>query len=312
MSTRSTLKRPSGVLSPLSGAHAGRAGQAARPLMAEEPSGLSAEARVLNMDHGVYALSVAKLGEVESQRSGMLLPAVHVSEPSAHRRRGAEIIAPDGSPDCWLGRDGGTVVIKAPPGGCVVLVTSFFAGCRQPGESCDIAIRRIDVPAPVYATARGTTPMPLTRNIMVEVLLHIERAGDRRKSAEGWIGNLGKKLRLEGFSIRPLETLAPDDIEYQGYAPNGRETPWISDNKLCGTRGRGLPLTGFAIRLAPHLTDRFGIEYYGAFFESGTCGPMRDGEPCLARITDDPLEAMNLRLFERVATPIAIRPLRVG
>ncbi|HEY2530045.1 MAG TPA: hypothetical protein VGJ20_19270 [Xanthobacteraceae bacterium] len=280
--------------------------------MVEEPSGISAEARVLDLDHGVYALSIAKLGEVESQHSGMLLPAVHISQPPAHHLGGAEIITPDGGPDCWLGCDGGTVVVKAPVGGGVVLVTSFFAPSGQPGKCCEISVRRIDGPAPAYATPGEAAAMPLARNISIEALLHIEGTGDRRMSAEGWIGNLGKKLRLEAFGIRPLETLAPGDIEYQAFGPSGRETPWISENKLCGTRGRGLPLTGFAIRIAPHLRDRFGIEYYGAFFESGICGPMREGEPCIAHITDDPLEAINVRLFERVASPTASRPGPAG
>lgn len=315
MSTRSnasTAKRPFGAPPPLSGPRGGRASHSTPPPKIEEPSGISAEARVLNLDHGVYALSIAKLGEAVSQHSGMLLPAVHVSQPPAHHLGGTEIITPDGGPDCWLGCDGGTVVVKAPVGGGVVLVTSFFAPIGELGKCCEISIRRIDGPAPTYGAAGEAATMPMTRNIAVEVLLHIQGAGDRRISADGWIGNLGKKLRLEAFSIRPLEMLAQGDIEYQAFGPTGRETPWISDNKLCGTRGRSLPLTGFAIRLASHLRDRFGIEYYGAFFENGVCGPMRDGEPCIARITDDPLEAINLRLFERVASPTASRPGSAG
>jgi hypothetical protein len=71
-------------------------------------------------------------------------------------------------------------------------------------------------------------------------------------------------------------------------------------------------LTGFAIRLAAHLGDRFGAEYYGAFFESGVCGPTRDGAPCMGHITDDPLEAVNLRLFEHVGSPIVIGARRPG
>lgn len=312
-SNTSTLKRPLATPPPLSGARRGRrASHSAPPPIIEELPGISAEARVVNLDHGVYALGIAKLGEAVSQHFGMLLPAVHVSQPPAHHLRGAEVIAPDGGPDCWLGCEGGTVVVKAPLGGGVVLITSFFAPTGQSGKCCEIAIRRIDGPAPVYPAAGEAATMPLTRNIALEVLLHIQGAGDRRISAEGWIGNLGKKLRLEAFSIRALERLAPGDIEYQAYGPNGRETLWISDNKLCGTRGRSMPLTGFAIRLAPHLSDRFGIEYYGAFFESGVCGPMRDGEPCIAGITDDPLEAVNLRLFERVASPIAAAPRSAG
>ncbi len=130
-------------------------------------------------------------------------------------------------------------------------------------------------------------------------MLHIEREGDRRFVAEGWVGNRGRRLRIEAFSIRPLEALASGDIEYKAFGPNGRETPWVTDAKLCGTRGRGMPLTGFAVRLAPHLRDRFDVVYEGSFFASGVAGPCRNGEPCMGKLFDDPLEAMHLRLIER-------------
>jgi hypothetical protein len=266
---------------------------------------------VLNLDNGIYTLSVAKLGKAAGEHCGIMLPAVHVSQPPANYPRGADIIAGNGGPNCWLGCEGGTVVVTAPIAGGAVLITSYALAGQASGP-CEIAIHRIDGPAPVSATAGEAAPTPATRNIPIEILLHLEGVGDRRMSAEGWIGNLGKKLRVEAFSIRPLETLAPWDIEYKAYGPSGRETPWISNSKLCGTRGLGLPLTGFAVRLAPHLRDHFGTEYYGAFFESGICGPIRDGEPCVARIADDPLEAVNLRLFEHVAGSMTIGARRPG
>ena len=142
--------------------------------------------------------------------------------------------------------------------------------------------------------------MTPAKTIATEFLLHIERVGDCRIPAEGWVGSRGKQLRLEAFGVQPLESLAPSEIEYRGYGPNGRETEWVSDGRLCGTRGQGLPLTGFAVRLAAHQRDRFGVEYQGAFFKSGICGPVRDGAPCMSRILDDPLEAINFRLFERL------------
>ena len=125
----------------------------------------------------------------------------------------------------------------------------------------------------------------------------MERLGDRRFPGEGWAGNRGKKLRIEAFSIRPVDTLLARDIEFKALGPKGRQTPWVTDAKLCGTRGQGLPLTGFAIRLAPHVAERFEVVYQGSFFESGIVGPHRDGELCIPPITDDPLEAINVRLI---------------
>src|SRR6202011_2386470 len=154
------------------------------------------------------------------------------------------------------------------------------------------AARRVAVVAP----ADGIRP---ERELSSEIVLHIEREGDRRFAAPGWVGNRGRRLRIEAFSIRPLEGLAPADIQYKAFGPNGRETPWVTDAKLCGTRGRGLPLTGFAVRLAPHLRNRFDVVYEGSFFDSGVAGPTRNGDPCMPAVFNDPLEAIHLRLLER-------------
>jgi hypothetical protein len=86
------------------------------------------------------------------------------------------------------------------------------------------------------------------------------------------------------------------DIEFKALGPNRRQTPWVTDAKLCGTRGQGMPLIGFAIRMAPHLADRFDVVYQGAFFESGVVGPNRNGELCVAPLADDPLEAISVRV----------------
>ena len=66
-----------------------------------------------------------------------------------------------------------------------------------------------------------------------------------------------------------------------------------------GTRGQRLPLTGFAVRLAPQVSHRFDVLYEGAFFESGIAGPFRNGELCLPPLADDPLEAINVRVIRR-------------
>jgi Clostridial hydrophobic W len=271
-------------------------------LAAEDTSKIKLGAKILKLDGGLYAVSVGETSGVSGPRSGIMLPGVNISIPPSDRLGAAEIVASTGASAYWLGSAGGTVVIKAPSNGGQVLITTYECA-DQPSTHFGVAVRRIDLPVPEPVPTRvgeEAAFVPLTRKIRTEILLHIERAGDRQMSAEGWVGNRGKKLRIEAFSIRPLETLAPSDIEYKAYGPNARETPWISDGNLCGTRGRSLPLTGFAVRVAAHLKDHFDIEYQGAFFESGATDATRNGEPCMARIADDPLEAINLRLFERV------------
>ncbi len=266
-----------------------------------EISSIKTTAKILKFDHGLYALSIEQNGGPSSEHSGIVLPAIHIANPPSDCLGTAEIVAASGDPTFWLGPEGGTVVVKAPLGGGHVLITTYEAD-DQAGTPLEIEVRRLDLPSRELVRTGADEPKsePITRDIKAEILLHIERAGDRRVVAQGWVGNRGKKLRIEAFSIRPLETLAAGDIEYKAFGPNMRETPWVSGAQLCGTRGRGLPLTGFAIRLAAPLRDRFDIEYQGAFFESGVSDPSRNGEPCMPHIADDPLEALNLRLTERV------------
>jgi hypothetical protein len=263
----------------------------------------AATTRLIRLDEGLYALGIGEIGEAAPppDLAGMSLPAVQISVPPSEEFDPVELIATTAEGGWWLGAEGGSYVVKAPQGGGIVLLTAY----GTPADRVPLDIHRLERPgrAPAARAAAPATPREEReeRELPAEITLHIERAGDRQFAAEGWVGARGQRLRIEAFSIRPLEILAPSDIEYMAYGPNGRETPWVSDAKLCGTRGRGLPLTGFAVRLASHLGSRFDVVYEGSFFNGGVSGPQRNGEPCLSRIPDDPLEAMQLRLIERAA-----------
>ncbi len=267
---------------------------------------IDARARLIVLGEGLYALGLGGMTHGANAAAGVALPAVHVSAPPSDDYDLVEIATSSGELANWFGAESGAVVVKSPPGGGVVMLTVY--GPAEAAAALTVDVRRLDAPhgaVPPPAATRREPPRPApaaaTREIRSEIVLHIEREGDRRFAAQGWAGNRGRRLRVEAFSIRPLEELLPGDIEYKAFGPDGRETPWVSDAKLCGTRGRGLPLTGFAARLAPHLRDRFDIVYEGAFFDSGVSGPHRDGEPCLPTVSDDPLEAINLRVIERGA-----------
>src|SRR5262249_26709020 len=155
--------------------------------------------------------------------------------------------------------------------------------------------------APVNAAPGTAAAEGEAREVPTEILLHIERAGDRLFPGRGWVGALGRRMRIEAMSIRPLERLAPADIEMKGFLPGGNETPWVPGGTLCGTRGRGLPLIGFAVRVVPQRADRFEVVCQGSFFAGGISALQQNGAPCRAATADDPLEAINFRLVERGA-----------
>jgi hypothetical protein len=274
-----------------------RAGSAAAP---------RATARVIKLDQGLYSISIGAIADTAQTLAGISVPSIQIAAPPSDEYDLIEIVATTGDLGHWLAHEGGAVVVRSPAGGGNLLITTYGTA-EQAATPLEIVIRRLDRPAPAEeqvpasAPAREIPAIQPPREIPTEISMHIERQGDRRFPGQGWVGNRGQKLRVEAFSIRPTEGLSPVDIEYMAFGPNGRETPWVSEGRLCGTRGRGLPLTGFAVRLAPHLRDRFSVAYQGAFFSGSVVGPIENGEACTSNVVDDPLEALNLRLVERMA-----------
>ena len=203
------------------------------------------------------------------------------------------------------------MILRSPIGGGLVMVT-VYGGSEQPASELALDLHRLDGPGNAVAAAGPADAQPAggpapaateARDIPTEILLHIERAGDRLFPGRGWVGALGRRMRIEAFSIRPLERLVPADIEMKGFLPNGGETPWVPGGVLCGTRGRGLPLTGFAVRVVAQRAERFEVVYQGSFFAGGISQMQQNGAPCQATTPDDPLEAINVRLIERAVDP---------
>jgi hypothetical protein len=258
---------------------------------------LAANAALLWLDQGLYALEIDKIPCRAGEVSGLPVPLVQITVPPSGGRPHVEIL--DSSRGvAWFGQDGGTLILKAPPKGGQVCVTAY----GLPGQAVrapHLEVHRIDGRRSNGTGSSGLIDGP--EEVRTEVLLHIERMGDRQFPGKGWVGNCVKKLRIEAFSIRPTEVLAARDVEFKALGPKGRQTPWVTDAKLCGTRGQGLPLIGFAVRLAPHVADQFDVVYQGAFFESGVVGPFRNGELCVSPIGDDPLKAINLQLTRRIS-----------
>jgi hypothetical protein len=257
-------------------------------------------ARSLVFEEGLNLLVVGRLGVSSAVDAVSTLRAIHVSASPAPLLDPVEIVSPLDVLPGWLGAEGGTIIVNAPSGGGSALLTVY--GVAQDAALPSVRVVNLQNPANLErALALPGTGIAAAgdRELNVELVLHIERQGDRREMARGWVGNPGQELRVEGFAVRALEVLNPGDIEYMGFGLGGRQTPWMTGTDLCGTRGRGLPLTGFAVRLAQGVSDRFDVIYEGYFFRGGANGPVRNGEPCLSSITDDSLSAVRLRVVER-------------
>jgi hypothetical protein len=187
-------------------------------------------------------------------------------------------------------------------------MVTVFGPPGRGGQPANIAVRKLNrgelpsnasAPEWVRSVAAPAASVGAKREIATEIVAHIERKGDALLPGSGWIGDRGSKLRIEGFSILARAGISSEEIEYKTLHPGKVETAWIAGPRFCGSKGRGMPIIGFAVRVGSHLRERVTVEYCGAFFNSGISGPHRDGEPCLPRVPGDPLESLNIRLTWR-------------
>lgn len=199
------------------------------------------------------------------------------------------------------------VVVRAPEAGALLLATAFGSPGRQPSRP-NTVLRALGAPGladdqPSYVAA-VEPPLPeqpparRQREIRAEVTVHLEGVGDRVFPGAAWAGKPGERKRVEGFAIRPLQELRPNEIEYKVLHPGGVETPWVPGPQFCGTRGRSLPIVGFAVRIALHVQDQFSVVYQAAFCRGGITEPRSNGAPCMPVIAGDALEGINIRVLQ--------------
>jgi hypothetical protein len=137
----------------------------------------------------------------------------------------------------------------------------------------------------------------------VQITAHISNRGDVVFVETDWAGRLGRGLSIEAFSVVPLERISAADIEYKGLTGAGFESPWLSNGEACGTRGMGIPLVGFAVRLRPHAAAMgYRCLYRGSFRSGAISAAANDGELCRSETAGDPLEGIELRI---VPAPVA-------
>src|SRR5262249_26364909 len=96
--------------------------------------------RMLAVDEGLYALRVGEIGGAAGAISGIEFPVAQVSAPFAGDGERLEIVASFPRRGPWLGRDGGTVILRSPPGGGHVIVTAY-GHAEQPAVSLALDLR---------------------------------------------------------------------------------------------------------------------------------------------------------------------------
>jgi hypothetical protein len=182
--------------------------------------------------------------------------------------------------DRWLAFAGDSVIARVAGESAGLLLTSL----RRPEDpALAIDVRRIDAPLPATSDAAAA-----------QIMVHVRQLGDLFFPGNA-VGPFGPELWIEAFVVNSADASGAERFEYRGITADGFETPWLTDSVLCGSRGRGTPLLGFAVR--PRVA--FDCRYVGHFSSGRSVGPLDDGSLCRSDLPGDPLEGIELRIVAR-------------
>ena len=279
---------------------------------------LAASVQVLTLPEGMYAFTVKGGAAATMPSEGLALPALQVAAAPAKSSGTVEFLAGPGTYDRWLARNGDVVTAKISGGSAALLLTSVRSA-DSPVLAVDL--RRLDVnngsepgdsdtKAPAAENSRSG-PLPESdanrRPLRLSVLVHVQNTGDLEFSGL-WAGRPDQRLAIEAFTVTCLEEGASDLIEYRGVTADGFSTPWLSNGLLCGSRGRAIALTGFAVRVEPALSSVYQCTYRGMFASGAIVGPFDDARLCVsAGVVDDALVGMEVQVVPRsVAAQAAV------
>ena len=274
-----------------------------------ESNAIKSTIELLPLPAGIYLFSVqAGASSAAAQGADIALPALHVGPGPGTPAADVEVMGRSGESAGWLVENGDFLVLRLRAPQTNILVTSVQDAA---GSALTVRAERLDArfEGSPTATATAQPQVPSTMpggdaliGLPLQVSAHIRNRGDMSFSGADWAGRVEKGLWVESFSLRPLAGLKPTELEYKSLTSSGYETPWISDNKLCGTQGMGVPLLGFAVRMkAGPQAAKHQVEYTGYFASGAVVGPLKNGVPCRSTVASDPLEGLLVRILPHSA-----------
>jgi hypothetical protein len=142
--------------------------------------------------------------------------------------------------------------------------------------------------APATEMHRGAEPI-------LSIVAHIQNVGDVESRGGDWVGTRGGGRWIEGFSLIPQPGPGAADLEYQAIPGRDAVTPWMPGGLFCGSRGLGLPIRGFAVRLKGPAAARYILRYEATFVDGSLTVHIEDGCPCVAS-SFAPVESFRIHL----------------
>jgi GT2 family glycosyltransferase/glycosyltransferase involved in cell wall biosynthesis len=270
-----------------------------RPPSAE----LTSSVQILTLPQGIYAFTIQGGAEPGAHQQGLALPALQVSLAPSRTSGRAHFLTGAMALDRWLVYSTDMLVVRIDNGDASLMLNSV----RIPDSPVlGLNVNRLNAEpsslvsgSPVTQTEEGeraTSPQ-------VSLHVHVKNVGDL-EFQDCWAGWLGQRLWIEAFSVAVSglsggDTFPADAIEYCAVTAEGSQTPWHTNQEICGTLGAGIPLLGFGVRLTPEAAEKYDCIYGGKFFSGATVGPLNDGILCRSAMPGDPLEGIVIHITER-------------
>jgi hypothetical protein len=259
---------------------------------------LVSSVQVLRLPEGIYCFTVKQGGAVREADGVLALPALQVGDAPDGLSGSVDFLTGSSSGERWLAHRTDMVVVRIAGGDASLSLTSVH---KQDSSSLAVEVERLnahanwligEVKEAKVFSERSSDSFP------IRMTAHIRYVGDLDFDT-GLAGWPGQKMWIEGFAISAVGNLPPDSLEYRGLVANGLQTPWLKCKAFCGSRGEGMPLLGYAVRLRPGFGNQYVCTYSGSFFSGAKVGPVQNGELCSSDLPGDPLEAIEIRLLHR-------------
>jgi GT2 family glycosyltransferase/glycosyltransferase involved in cell wall biosynthesis len=254
---------------------------------------LLSSVQILRLPQGIYCFRL-KEGEVtHEERETLAVPALQVGVAPIRSQGKVEFLTGGSALDRWLAYKADMMVVRIMGGEASVSLTSIHTE-NTPALAVDV--KRLQA-EPADSTRAAAPAVPVQGALSMRMLAHIRFVGDLESEGNraGWPG---QQMWIEGFAMSANAGLPGEGLEYRGLVANGFQTPWLRSPTFCGSRGGGLPLVGYAVRLNAEWKKRYQCEYSGTFLSGATVGPLVGGELCSSGAVDDPLESMEVFVRE--------------
>jgi hypothetical protein len=259
---------------------------------------LTTSLQLLPLPAGVYSFTLKGNAPSTTSSEGLALPALQVGVAPTQSEGKIEFLSRKDTIDRWVIRSRDMIIAKISGGSVTLMLTSLRT---QSSPVLAINIQRLDTDLFTAEPSLGadqTTAVEVNGVLPAQVVAHIHMLGDIPFN-DGWAGCIGEGLWIEAFAIGSVGHLPLNLVEYCAVTADGFQTPWIGGKMFCGSRGRAIPMLGYAIRLKAEAAERYNCIYSGQFVSGRVLGPFKNGDLCCSDLPSDPLWGIELQVKER-------------